>query len=222
MFQTRVLEARRALAAGLPSPAAELARSALELWRGPALVDVAFADFAQPEIRHLEELQLSAIETRIAADLTVGRHADLVSELYALTLMHPTRERFAWQLMLALYRSGRQAEALESYERVRIQLGRELGLEPGPALKDLQGKILDQDPSLGHAPQTPSPAQSPAAGNQPTSTIDFEIRACKVSMSVTRPGAGLVVSARRATPTATADLTRALDQVRITRWLRVE
>ena len=222
IFQTRLLEARRALADGAPWLAAEAAGSALKLWRGPALADVAFEDFTQSDIRHLEELQLSALETRIAADLEIGRHQDLVSELEALTLTHPTWERFAWQLMLALYRCGRQVDALESYERVRVQFARDLGLEPGPALKDLQRRILRQDRSLEHAPQPPCSPAAAAVSNRPRSMVQPKSQAGKVSILLTQPRVGVVVSARRVNGKATCDCTRTLDKVRITRWFRVE
>lgn len=222
IFETRVLEARRALADGAPWLAAEAAGSALKLWRGPALADVAFEDFTQSDIRHLEELQLPALETRIAADLEIGRHQDLVSELEALTLTHPTWERFAWQLMLALYRCGRQVDALESYERVRVQFARDLGLEPGPALKDLQLRILRQDRSLEHAPQPPCSPAAAAVSNRPRSTVQPKSQAGKVSILLTQPRVGVVMSARRVNGKATGDCTRTLDKVRITRWFRVE
>ena len=120
----------------------------MALWRGPALAEVAFEDFAQPEIRRLEEMRLEALEVRFEADLELGRHAQLVGELEALQAEHPARERAASQLMLALYRCGRQRDALEVYQRTRAHLATELGLEPGPALKALQAQILEQSPSL--------------------------------------------------------------------------
>ena len=118
------------------------------MWRGPPLAEVAFEDFAQPEIRRLEEMRLEALEVRVDAELELGRHAQLVGELEALVAEQPTRERVAAQLMLALYRCGRQADALEVYQRARAHLAEELGLEPGPALKALQTQILEQAPSL--------------------------------------------------------------------------
>src|SRR4051794_28968710 len=114
------------LADGEAAVGADMLADALRLWRGPALADVAFADFAQPEIRRLEELRLHALEARIDADLELGRHAALVSELWDLSLRHPTRERLAAQLMLALYRDGRQADALEVYQRTRARLAEDI------------------------------------------------------------------------------------------------
>ena len=126
-------------------------RQALALWRGPPLADVAYEAFAQAEVRRLEELRLVAIEARIAADLELGHHAALVPELEQLVAFEPTREGLAAQLMLALYRCGRQADALDAYRRIRAHLTEELGLEPGPALSALQSQILvhEHDLDLG-------------------------------------------------------------------------
>jgi DNA-binding SARP family transcriptional activator/tetratricopeptide (TPR) repeat protein len=126
---------------------AALAR-ALALWRGPALAEVRYEPFAQAEIAALEELRLHATEKRIEADLALGRHAGLIGELQALVSDHPLRERLREQLMLALYRSGRQAEALDAFVDARRTMVDELGIEPGPALQRLQHMILIQDPSL--------------------------------------------------------------------------
>jgi DNA-binding SARP family transcriptional activator len=153
-------EARGALARGGAAEAADGLRSALGLWRGSVLADVAYEPFAQGEIARLEELRLAVLEERIEADLAVARHADLVGELEALVAEHPLRERLRGQLMLALYRSGRQAEALERYGEARRVLTDELGLEPSRRLKDLQRAILAQDPALQPPrhlePQAPS------------------------------------------------------------------
>ena len=134
-------------------------REALELWRGPALGDLAFEPFAQLEIGRLEELRLAALESRIEEDLAQGRHAELVGELESLVEQHPLRERLAAQLMLALYRSGRQAEALEVYRETRRRLVEQLGIEPAPALQELNRAILVQDTKLEAAPpEQPAPA----------------------------------------------------------------
>ena len=148
VFETRVEEGRDSLAAGQPGRAAEMLNDALALWRGPALAEVAYEEFAQPEIRRLEELRLTALEARFDAELQLGRHAAVVGELSALTVSHPMRERLVEQLMLALYRCGRQTEALDAYQRTRTRLAEELGLEPGPTLRTLQAQILDQAPAL--------------------------------------------------------------------------
>jgi len=121
---------------------------ALTLWRGPPLGEFAFERFAQPEIARLEELRHACLEDRIEADIASGRHAELVGELEALVREHPFRERMRAQLMLALYRSGRQAEALGVYQDARRVLVEELGIEPSSELRELQQAILNQDPAL--------------------------------------------------------------------------
>jgi WD40 repeat protein/DNA-binding SARP family transcriptional activator/energy-coupling factor transporter ATP-binding protein EcfA2 len=149
-FDRLVEDGRYALAGGQPEQASALLREALQLWRGPALADVAFAPFAQAEIRRLEEQQLAALESRIEAELAAGWHASLVAELQRLVAANPTRERLAGHLMLALYRCGRQADALEAYRRARGMLVERIGVEPGPELRRLHEAILRQDPSLDH------------------------------------------------------------------------
>jgi DNA-binding SARP family transcriptional activator len=128
-----------------------LLQAALELWRGPALAEFTFEQFAQAEIRRLEELRLVALEERVAADLELGRPGDVAGELEALVAEHPLRESFRRQLMLALYRSGRQAEALEVYQDARRRLVDELGIEPGPELRQLQAEILRHDAGMAIA-----------------------------------------------------------------------
>src|SRR5207248_586593 len=124
---------------------AELLREALALWRGAPLADLAFKTFAQREIARLEKLRLEALEERIDAELELGAGAELVGELEALVRDHPLRERLRGQLMLALYRSGRQAEALDAYLAARKALVDELGIEPSPALQRLYRSILRQE-----------------------------------------------------------------------------
>ena len=148
-FEHLLEEGRRALAAGEPANAASDLRKALALWRGAPLADFTYEPFAQPEIARLEELRLNALEERIEADLALGHDADLVGELEGLLAQNPLRERLRGQLMLALYRSGRQAEALELYQQTRRVLRDELGLEPSPDLHELEQAILRQDPTLG-------------------------------------------------------------------------
>ena len=121
---------------------------ALALWRGPPLADFTFESFAQPEIRRLEGLQASALEDRIDADLECGRHNELIGELESLVAAHPLRERLRAQLMLALYRSGRQAESLQLYHDTRRVLVEELGVEPGRPLQELFARLLRQDRGL--------------------------------------------------------------------------
>jgi DNA-binding SARP family transcriptional activator len=155
-FERLVDEAEHAPA----EAAARLLRDALGLWRGPPLADVAHESFAQTEIVRLEEIRLRALELRLEADLALGRDRELVGELEALVRENPLRERLRAALMRALYGAGRQAEALEVYRQTREMLVDELGIEPSPALQELERAILRQDPSLAGpeavALQTPS------------------------------------------------------------------
>jgi DNA-binding SARP family transcriptional activator len=148
VFSRLADEARDALQAGSPETAEASLRDALALWRGPALADFAYEPFAQNEIARLEELRTAVLEERIETDLALGRHVELVWELEAVVQAHPLRERPRGQLMLALYRSGRQADALAAYRAARETLLDELGLDPGPELKELEAAILRQDESL--------------------------------------------------------------------------
>jgi DNA-binding SARP family transcriptional activator len=148
-FQRLDRAGREALAAGDPAAAADLLRQALALWRGPVLADVAASTgIAWPELIGIEELQLAAVEARIEADLALGRHRELIAELEALVRLHPLREHLHGQLMLALYRSGRQADALAAYRAARRTLVNELGIEPSVGLQRLEQAILAQDPAL--------------------------------------------------------------------------
>ena len=153
-FEALVAEGQRASLNGDPQTAAIRLRAALGLWRGPPLAEFAYESFAQPEIARLGEARLAAVESRVAAELALGHHAELVGELEALAREHPLREGFTAQLMLALYGSGRQAEALDAYRNARVRLAEELGLEPGPELKTLQTAILNQEPWLAESPRT--------------------------------------------------------------------
>ena len=143
-FERAVRDSRE----GAAAVRARALREALALWHGPPLADFTYETFAQGEIARLEDLKLAALEERIHADLELGAHAELVGELEALVAEHPVRERLRGQLMLALYRSGRQAEALEAYRTGRRALTDELGIEPTPSLQRLNAAILRQDPSL--------------------------------------------------------------------------
>lgn len=165
-FSAQLADGLHALNGGDAASAAGLLGGALKLWRGAPLADVCFEDFAQPELRRLEEMRLLALETRIEADLQLGRHGALVGELEAMLTEQPTRERVACQLMMALYRSGRQSTALDVYQRIRIHLATELGLQPGPALTSLHSQILHQSPSLNLFWR---PRQDMRAGYSPTS-----------------------------------------------------
>jgi len=147
-FERLLEHARKANATAQPREALTALEEALALWRGDALGDLAYEEFARTEAERLEELRLVAIEERIEAELTLGHHDRLVSELEALTARSPLRERLRAQLMLSLYRSGRQAEALRVYSDTRKRLVEDLGIEPGKPLRDLEQAILRQDPAL--------------------------------------------------------------------------
>jgi DNA-binding SARP family transcriptional activator len=151
-FEALVADGRRLLASGDARGAGERLRESLTMWRGPPLADFAYEPFAQGAIARLEEARHEALEDRIEADLAIGELAGLVGELEALVAEHPLRERMQGQLMLALYRSGRQADALKSYRKARHALVEELGLEPGPNPQELERAILAHDPTLQAPP----------------------------------------------------------------------
>ena len=151
-FERLVAAAEGDLAAGRAEAAGTTLREALDLWRGPALSDVADMAFAQADAGRLEEARLTALENRVEADLASGRHASLVAELDGLAAGHPLRERLTGQRILALYRCGRQAEALSAYAELRDRLAEELGIDPSPDLRRLHERILRQDPGLDWHP----------------------------------------------------------------------
>src|SRR6516165_10681241 len=159
LFQDGFAAGRAALEAGRYAEAAETLRKALDLWRSPVLADLADYAFTRPEAARLEELRLAALEARIDADLALGRHDALTAELDRLVAEHPLRERLHGQLMLALYRCGRQAEALAAYRRVRDLLAEELGIDPGEPLRRLHASVLAQDPALDWTGGRPAPAE---------------------------------------------------------------
>src|SRR5262245_33302867 len=146
-FATLAAEAGRTLQDD-PESALRTFEQALALWRGPALAEFAFAEFAQREIRRLEELRLETVEGRFESTLQLGRHGPVVAELETSVAEHPLRERLRGQLMLALYRRGRQADALEVYRSGRRLLAEELGLKPDDELQRLERALLNHDPSL--------------------------------------------------------------------------
>ena len=150
-FEQLVAKGRRLFEEGEIALASTALGEALRLRRGEPLTEFAYSGFADAERARLEELLLVAIETRVEADLALGRHGELVGELEALCREHPLRERLRELLMLALYRAGRQAEALRAYTEARDYLVDELGIDPGPALRELEARILAQDPSLAAA-----------------------------------------------------------------------
>ncbi|NNF54213.1 MAG: protein kinase [Acidimicrobiales bacterium] len=153
-FQRQV-EAGRATLEADPAATARLLRDALALWRGSPFADFEYEQFAQPEIARLEALRLDAIGARIDADLRCGRTRELVHELESLVRLHPLREELTGQLMVALYRSGRQADALRAYQLLRSRLTEELGLDPSEPLRRLETQILTGDPALDLAPSVP-------------------------------------------------------------------
>jgi len=160
-FERLLAEGRAALETGDPAEASDQLRRALALWRGAPLSDLTYELFTRDEIKRLEELHVAALEDRIEAELALGHHDELVPELEALVTKHPLRERLRGQLMLALYRAGRQAEALEAYRAGRRTLFAELGIEPGHALRELEHAILAQVPALDVARRRPQPVQRP-------------------------------------------------------------
>jgi YVTN family beta-propeller protein len=173
LFQDGFTAGRAALEAGRYAEASETLRQALDLWRSPVLADLADYAFIRPEAARLDELRLAALEARIDADLALGRHDALTAELEQLVAEHPLRERLHGQLMLALYRCGRQAEALAAYRRARDLLAGELGIDPGEPLRHLHASVLAHDPALDwsdgretvgevHPAGASSPALSPA------------------------------------------------------------
>jgi DNA-binding SARP family transcriptional activator len=147
-FERLLGAGRRAMSAGRANEALALFDEGLALWRGPALADLAYEVFVQADVARLEELRLTALEERADARLALGRHAELVGELEALVVAEPLRERLRAQLMLALYRSGRQADALAAYRDARRALTHDLGIEPGAALRDLERAMLRHDAAL--------------------------------------------------------------------------
>jgi DNA-binding SARP family transcriptional activator len=155
-FERLLDEGRAELAADRPGPALEALESALALWRGAPLADLAYEPFAQTEIARLDDLRVAAAEQAIDARLALGRHGEVIGELERLVDDHPYRERLRAQLMLALYRADRQADALQAYQDARRVLVEELGIEPGERLRELEAAVLAQDPELA----VPAPVQA--------------------------------------------------------------
>ena len=172
-FETAVLEAREALDAGQAHQAADRFREALSLWRGPALAEFASEPFAQSEQARLENLRMYAVEGLLEAELELGHHRAAVGELEALIAQHPLRERLRAQHMLALYRSGRHAEALTSYQTFRRTLSEELGIEPSASLRELERQMLQQDPilELQARGETRASVPRPAVGSVGTAPL---------------------------------------------------
>src|SRR6516165_5886380 len=165
VFEDGFTAGRAALESGRYAEAARTLRRALDLWRGPVLANLADYAFIRREAVRLEELRLAALEARIDADLALGQHDELTAELEQLAADHPLRERLHGQLMLALYRCGRQADALAAYRHVRDLLAGELGIDPAEPLRHLHASVLAQDPALAWNGRRPAPAEDhpPAA-----------------------------------------------------------
>lgn len=182
-FEALVAEGRRLIAAGDAAAGASRLQTALDLWRGPALTGVPIPASLQGKVAFLDELCIAAAEDRIDADLSLGRHAVVIGELEALIADHPLRERLRQLHMLALYRAGRQADALRAYQAARAYLGEELGIEPGPDLRGLEAAILRHDVALAPSPTPtpPPPRPAPAAALFGRETELGHLRAAVVS-----------------------------------------
>ncbi|MCX5417804.1 BTAD domain-containing putative transcriptional regulator [Streptomyces sp. NBC_00059] len=172
VFQRRVSEGRAALAADAPETAAQLLREGLDLWRGPVLADLSESGFAWPEIEALRRTRLDALEVLFDAELACGRHHSVIGDLTTLVDSEPLRERACGQLMIALYRCGRQADALNVYDRARSALVDNLGLEPGHGLRTIQHSILTHDSALAQEAgwpvvRQPSATLAPAPSTTP-------------------------------------------------------
>jgi len=188
-FELLAARGRAELTGAEPEAAAATFREALGLWRGLAYQDVCYEEFAQAEVARLEELRLAVLEDRIEADLALSRHRELVPELEALVSEHAARERLWGALMLALYRSDRQAEAIELFGRARRAMLEELGIEPGPVLQELQQSILRQDAAL-----TVEPPELRARRHLPAPETPLVGRAAELAelMALLRGGSRLV------------------------------
>ncbi|WP_063747062.1 AfsR/SARP family transcriptional regulator [Saccharothrix sp. NRRL B-16314] len=204
-FGKLVAAAQREAADNKPDQAAATLRAALDLWRGPAL-DGIQSDAVRRAAALLEDARIAAVEERVRLDLELGRHDEITGELRGLVAEHPLRERLHGFLMLALYRSGRQAEALDVCRRVRATLVEELGIDPGQELQDLEHAVLNRDPSLDLAPPPGAPPESaeqpPASPRQlPSSIADFIGRDQHIAeIRHVLPGAGRPEAARYAVP----------------------
>jgi DNA-binding SARP family transcriptional activator len=203
-----------------PAAAAEVLRRALALWRGPPIGEFADEDWAQSEITRLEELRLTALQDRFEADLATGRAGEIVGEVEAVAREYPFQERFSAQLMIALYRAGRQAEALQHYRRTRAFLHDELGLEPSQLLQQLERAILAQDPSLDLAQRLVAAEPEPGLATPENAILVVprderrlaDLVALASPLAGARPARELIVA--RVVPSADADaLTRASEHL---------
>ena len=193
-FERLIADGRAELTGGRADRAAELLERALALWRGPPLGDFAYEPFAQSEAARLGELRIGAIEELTDAKLALGRHAEVVGSIDALIAEHPYRERLRAQKMLALYRSDRQADALQVFQDTRIRLVQDLGIEPGERLRRLERAVLDQDPALAltppAAPELPPELQTDA----PLVGREEELRRLREQWRRARSGATRLVA----------------------------
>jgi DNA-binding SARP family transcriptional activator len=173
-FERLVDEGRSELAAGRPERAASTLAEALALWRGDPLAELAYEPFAQREVARLDDLRIAAMERQIEARLALGQHAEVIGQLESLIADYPYREGLRAQLMLALYRCDRQADALQAYQEARASLVEDLGIEPGERLRGLERAVLAQDPTLA-VPDMPTVEEPPEAAPEPdTGTAEFE------------------------------------------------
>jgi predicted ATPase len=171
-FERALADARLSREAGEDDRAVQLLSGALALWRGPAFADLDHPDMVA-EVTRIDELRMLAVEQRLESELALGRARQVVGELEALASAHPTRERLWGLLMTALYESGRQADALRAYQTARTRLVEELGLEPGPQLQELEGRILAQDASLTPDREAVVVTPRSSAGNLPADVTRF-------------------------------------------------
>jgi DNA-binding SARP family transcriptional activator len=190
-FEHLAARGRELAAAGATDAAARAFRDALALWRGPALADLLDSEFAGAEATRLDEARLAAAEELAEAELARDRPSEAVALLEPHVAAHPLRERAWGQLMVALYRMGRQAEALRAYQQLRRVLGEELGLEPTPALRALEGQILAQNPELGGTQPlvaTPKPPHEAAPVPPPAASVEPSPAAWAIQPATLAPG----------------------------------
>jgi DNA-binding SARP family transcriptional activator len=211
-FERLTRDGDQALDRGEPEAAASLFEDALALWRGPALADFPYDAFAQGPAGRLEELRMAAREQLVAAQLALGRHGRILGELRELVAEYPLRERLWAHLILALYREGRQADALEAYRHARRTLTDQIGIEPGPELRMLEQQVLNQDPALAGEVRAARPARTVLAVASSDVTVDA---LAAVGATLARDaGAELIVSAIVAGEQALAGVTTRLGRLR--------
>jgi DNA-binding SARP family transcriptional activator len=204
-FETTLARAR----ANGDAPA--LLREALAIWRGPALADVLYEPFANAESERLEQRRLVALEERIDADLAAGAGAALVPELDALAEQHPLRERLLGQRMVALYRAGRQADALAAMQEARHRLADELGIDPGPQLRELERRILVQDPSLDGRPPVKAARRRALAAAAAAAVVAATGAALLIAAGTDSSPAGATAAGSRAVEVGPGSATRAVE-----------